>query len=491
MVKLICGAACALAILFLAACATVESTPSHEPAAVPTSDAQIAAILQPTEVADPLPTTRLVDDPQPVPDGDSGSNDSTEPVAEPDTWPKSLPATGSRTGYTSLPTETPSLQQQDEGSERVWDAVWPGLSSLPACDGSTQLTVPPLAGDAYEAIIPLGLLTTPQHILPTAHIYYYLVPGPFADGVYGPPLEAEVVAPGNIRVLGINVTESTGGPQGDYTDYDITFAPCRDMVYQLIHVSTLSLELEQLYLATEPTSCNEYGDATRRIRFCESDVNSDIGVGASLGTTGGKVSSALDLEAWDLAAEPLAFANPDRYAGRDANKRLQVVCHFDGFTPEVRAGQLARMGEFRGRSRSQEPVCGEVMQDIPGTAQGAWFTEDYRGLSSWSEELAFVHDHIDPTMAAISIGGVVTGQGVWLFTPEPTGLINRDFSLVRADGQIYCHEGAIAAEGGRGSMPFPGRLLVSLTSDTEILVEQQAGVCEDDPSFDSPVRYFR
>ena len=142
------------------------------------------------------------------------------------------------------------------------------------------------------------------------------------------------MAPGNIRVLGINSTESTGGRQGDYLDYDITFAPCRDQVYQLIHVSILSPALEQLYLATEPTSCNEYGDASTSIRFCQYSVDLDVSVGASLGITGGSVSAAMDLEAWDLAATPLPFANPSRYTGRDVNKRLQVVCPFDGFTPE-------------------------------------------------------------------------------------------------------------------------------------------------------------
>lgn len=39
-----------------------------------------------------------------------------------------------------------------------------------------------------------------------------------------------------------------------------------------------------------------------------------------------------------------------------------------------------------------------------------------------------VRDHVDPALAAISIGGIVTNHGVWLFPPESSGFINRDFS---------------------------------------------------------------
>ena len=218
-------------------------------------------------------------------------------------------------------------------------------------------------------------------------------------------------------------------------------------------------------------------------------------VGTVIGTTGGKVSAALDLEAYDLAAEPLAFANPDRYFS-DLDLRLKVVCPFDGFTPEARAEQMSRIGRYDGQPRTEEPLCGEVMQDVPGTAQGNWFTGSFGGQSDWSQELSLVHDHIDPTKSAISVGGTIMESGLWLFDAEDAGAedagaVNRDFAQVVLDGRVYCYQGGVSTQGGQSPSTFPGRLLISLTSRTEMLVEHQAGNCGQLPDFVNPVTYQR
>jgi len=46
-------------------------------------------------------------------------------------------------------------------------------------------------------------------------------------------------------------------------------------------------------------------------------------------------------------------------------------------------------------------------------------------------------------------------------------------------------------EGGQIPAPFPGRLLISLTSDTEMLVEQRDGGCDEGHVFVDPVIYKR
>ena len=367
---------------------------------------------------------------------------------------------------------------------------YPGLLTLPECNASTQLTMAPLEDDAYEVIIPLGLLTTPQHVLPTSHVYYHLVRESTGTGGYGPPAVAEVRVPGNIRILGVNSSESVGGPRGDYIDYDITFAPCRGRMYQFLHVSTLIPELAALFEAGLTGRCDEYGDAQSQYRLCKSSVELDLPVGTVLGTTGGKVSAALDLEGYDLEGPSLGYANPARF-GSEFDLRLKVICPFDGFTAEVRQRQLARMGDYGQQSRTAEPRCGEVMQDIPGTAQGNWYTGETGAHANWSQELALVHDNVDPALAAISIGGTVNGSGVWLFLPESSGLVNRDFADVAADGRTYCYEGAMNDEGGQTPAPFPGRLLISLTSDTEMLVERHDGGCAEGVAFVAPTIYKR
>lgn len=373
-----------------------------------------------------------------------------------------------------------------------FDAVarsFPGLSSLPDCGLNTQLTVAPLADDAYSVILPLGLLSTPQWVLPSTHVYYQLVRESPSTGGYGPPAVADVRAPGDIRILRVDSSESIGGPQGDYLDYEITFAPCRTRMYKLLHVSTLVPDLADVFEAAADDDCTEYGSATAQYRLCEKLLNVDITVGSIIGTTGGKVSSALDLEAYDLAGPSLPYANPARFRP-DGDLRLKIVCPFDDFSGGLRESQLARLGG-ESQLRTLEPRCGESMQDIPGTAQGNWYTGEPGAHSDWSQQLGLLHDHIDPGMAAISIGGKVMDHGVWNFRPESSGLVNRDFSDISADGKTYCFQGALKKQGSQTPTLFPGRLLVALNSATEMLVEQQDGGCSDNPVLIDPVAYQR
>ena len=352
--------------------------------------------------------------------------------------------------------------------------------------------MPPLAPADYQVIIPLGLLSPPNHVTPTSHIYYHLNRDTSGGG-HGydrPPLEVDVHAPGNVRVLEINSSTSWVNGVLSYVDYDVLFAPCRSQLYDLIHVSTLNPELAALYEAATSTRCDEYGSAQSQYRFCQSTLELDITVGTVIGTTGGKVSAALDLEAYDLAAEPLAFANPNRYSS-DLDLRLKVVCPFDGFTPEARAEQMSRIGGYDRQPRTVEPLCGEVMQDVPGTAQGNWFTGSFDGHVDWSKELSLVHDYIDPTKSAISVGGTIVESGLWLFDAEDAGTVNRDFDQVVPDGRVYCYQGAVSTQGGQSPTVLPGRLLISLTSETELLAERQDGNCDGLPLFVDPVTYQR
>ena len=46
-------------------------------------------------------------------------------------------------------------------------------------------------------------------------------------------------------------------------------------------------------------------------------------------------------------------------------------------------------------------------------------------------------------------------------------------------------------EGGQTPAPFPGRLLISLTSETQMMVERQDGGCTDGAAFVDRVTYSR
>ena len=55
----------------------------------------------------------------------------------------------------------------------------------------------------------------------------------------------------------------------------------------------------------------------------------------------------------------------------------------------------------------------------------------------------------------------------------------------------YCYHGAVLAEGGQEPFVFPGRLLSSLTSEIEMLVERQDGERVGELAFINPHTYHR
>ena len=236
------------------------------------------------------------------------------------------------------------------------------LASLPVCSDETRLSLSPLAVDDYLKIIPLGLLDPPQHVLPTEHIFYRLKGQNADDGVTpatNPAAVVNVRAPGNVRILEIDYTLGIGEIASSYSDYDLMFAPSRDQIYKLIHVTTINDQLIQLLQETEPLRCNEYPVGERYYRYCVSSVEFDVPVGTILGTAGGSIIAALDLEAYDFSTPPLAYANPDRYRS-DSKKRMHIVCPLDGFTPEAREEQLVKVEGYQDRDVTVGPICGDA-----------------------------------------------------------------------------------------------------------------------------------
>lgn len=317
------------------------------------------------------------------------------------------------------------------------------LASLPVCGAETRLSLSPLAVDDYLKIIPLGLLDPPQHVLPTEHIFYRLKGENSDDGVNpatNPAAVVDVRALGNVRILEIDYTVGIGESAYIYSGHYLMFAPCGDQIYKLIHVTTINDQLIQLLQETEPLRCNEYPVGERYYRYCVPLVEFYVPVGMILGTAGGSVIAALDLEAYDLSTPPLAYANPERYRF-DLNKRMHIVCPLDGFTPEAREGQVAKVEGYQDGGVTAWSICGVAMQDRPGTTQGNWFVNwGVSGFTDISKKLALAHHHVYRNSGAISVGGTIMDMGVWVFT-EKEGLINREFDQVVPDGQIYCYQG--------------------------------------------------
>tara|TARA_B100000315_G_scaffold207610_1_gene202426 strand:- start:1572 stop:2876 length:1305 start_codon:yes stop_codon:yes gene_type:complete len=357
--------------------------------------------------------------------------------------------------------------------------------SLPECSLQTKLTIPPLNIDDYEVIAPLGNLNPPGHTLPTDHIYYYLT----RDDVLG-TVKANIYAPGDIRIFSLDFSRYFIDGVEQYIDYTIIFPPCRDQTLRFGHVRTLNTQLLEILNNSEVRCGEVYGLGPETYQYCWVDLALDVEAGTILGTAGGFNfgSWALDLWAFDLSTPPLQYTSSMRYGLSLNDQSFHVVCPLDLFTDEVRQEQESKVGLVGGNKRTIEPICGEVMQDISGTAQGNWFAgEDLTDMSKWDKHLAFVHDNFDPAFSAISIGGTVMDSGVWLFMAENNGTINRQFSDVTPDGKKYCYD-ATANSGYNG---FPGFLIIQLLSTTEWLVEHGNGICELNVDFVNPITYHR
>ena len=335
------------------------------------------------------------------------------------------------------------------------------LSEFPEC--TTQVfTVPPIDLDELREITPLGNLGPPGHTLPTEHMYLHISAGGTTSRTI--PLRA----PGEIYITDV-VLNPSGEPSGEST---IRFALCRDVFGYFNHVKILSDELSSVIadIECEAWTVNPGNVCAKRLLY-------KVSPGTVLGEVG-HLQGNFDFGVFDYRTR-LDYVNLWRYGDPDANglyrpRSLYIVCPLDLYDSDTRSALYDKV------ARSAEPVCGTVMQDIPGTLQGNWFQTEAGADTEWNALLAFVYDNHDPSKAVISIGGVFTDPSKWEFTPDDSGLTNRKFSDVTPDGNIYCYD-----EGQTG------RILVQLASETELQIEHQKGSCSPDLQFNDPTTYWR
>jgi hypothetical protein len=323
--------------------------------------------------------------------------------------------------------------------------------NLPACSAESLLTVTPRALDAVGGLVPLGSLNPPGHTFPTDHVYFY--------GVQGAPPSA-VVAPGHAWIVGVQTHDSPTPPPA-YSDYTLTLAPCDAVRLVFMHVSRLAPSLAAR--VGEGGHCSEYDTGGRHYRNCDQDTDLEVAAGDALGEADG----TLDLGAQDTRSAELSWVAP----GRIRDEQRHVVCPLDLFEPAARDSLYARLGSYDGtRLRTVEPRCGQLAQDVAGTAQGVWYR---RGAADSPEDphLALVHDNVDPRVPVFSVGTSVPGlgPGVFRFTPASTGVVDRDFRDVVPVG-TYCWNLASFYD----SLGL-GRVVIAFSSAGSILLSYDAG----------------
>lgn len=365
------------------------------------------------------------------------------------------------------------------------------LATLADCSGSEFFNTSPIAVSDMVGIVPLGALNPPGHVFPTDHIYFYVRYNNPADTASG-RADVPLYAPGNIRIISIKSSEHTSASP-PYTNYTVYFAPCKQYKAYFDHVTSLS-DAVSAAAGSLDENCGTATTGGETIRSCTKTVSIDLTAGEAVGSAGGSNEQALDMGAYDSRIEPLAYANPSRYtAASDGFGDLNAVCPVDYFSSSAEGQMNALFGNYSGTARRTiEPVCGEVMQDVGDTAQGNWFSTSEPDVVTDDPHLALVHDNVDPSKGAFSIGTTVTSYytSLNLFTPAQSGRVNLDFDLVATDENIYCYDSLVDSGGNATSDTI---LLIQMTSETALRIERQfASGCGSGPwAFSSPSTFER
>jgi len=296
-----------------------------------------------------------------------------------------------------------------------------------SCTGPPVFTVSPVDPGDVQIIAPLGNLNPPGHTFPTDHIYFYLKPA--AGGV---TVETDLYAPGDMTLIGASAFEHVNA---GLLDFSITLE-CGDVTLLLGHVTTLA---ENIFGPTAGLPgwqlTNEYTTGGETYRTYHKPFDRAVSAGDSLGTAGGNPGQgALDVGTYDQSVSGTT-ANPARWQN---SWYTNAVCPLEFYAPGPVANSLWALVDRSGLSNDPYP-CGHLHQDVPGAAQGCWFLEGVPEPYPEDNHLSLVWQNSRAAFASISAGTMIPtlNSGVYSFTPQSSGTLNRDFSQVTSDGTVY------------------------------------------------------
>ncbi|MDO8428224.1 MAG: hypothetical protein Q7S92_03355 [Candidatus Diapherotrites archaeon] len=335
------------------------------------------------------------------------------------------------------------------------------LNQLPDCVGQ-KFTEPIVNLSNLMEIERLGAIGPPGHTTPTEHMYFHIFAGRTTTNT------VPLLAPGEIYIYEIS---SGFDDLGQIQEYTIRFGVCKELLGYFNHVKGISDTIKN---ANETAPCR-YSD--QNLPNCTKDLFYKANAREEIGRVG-HMQGNFDFGVLDYATKN-EFANPVRYGddieGLYRPRSFYAQCPLDYYENSVKTQLYSKV------IGTGEPKCGQIMQDILGTLQGNWFNgADSFSYNNWEKQLAFVNDNRDAAQNVISVGGTFKEASEWIFSPQNSGTINRKFSEVRADGQIYCYD-----QGGTG------KILVQMISDTELNIEYKTGSCTPAEAFQNPIKYNR
>lgn len=163
----------------------------------------------------------------------------------------------------------------------------------------------------------------------------------------------------------------------------------------------------------------------------------------------------------DAYAEGTAISAPPAILEAIASDASRLQCPLDYLPPSLAAEWKSKLGDAWGMRRAKgDNACRTALVDIPGAAQGAWFTDaSHNGRTSKVSAIALAPDTVDPDRLIFALHGRVRSLNAEMVGLNPMleeareeaardfltfeqgdGRINAPFDKVRA-GEIYCYEG--------------------------------------------------
>lgn len=352
----------------------------------------------------------------------------------------------------------------DEGSSSGSNPILAPLSAV-ACDsGDDLLNHAPLDLDEINVISPLGHVDgLSGHLVPTSHTYMSIVDRTKLNPIYAP---ADIV----ISKISKRINADNSITQA------ISFFVCQDVSGHFGHVTLIADSIQSQI--DDVIECSESGGLTH----CSAD-NLDIKVNAGeiIGYAGGEFrdsSSNVDFGMTDYRKE-MVFTYRTNIP-----TNLYAVCPYDYFADgDIKEALYDRL-EF---GSGVDPLCGAVSYDEVDSIQGVWVvtgadTDTNQSIDD-QDLIALVPHNVASDSNIFSLGIQAWGEnGQFIYRTEDTGLVNRAFTDVDADGNQYCFDGFRSHWAVLGS-DVDGYILLEKTSEEHLKIERVVtGSCPADPN---------
>ena len=329
--------------------------------------------------------------------------------------------------------------------------------------GESPLTGPFAPFDDILSVSPLGGVTAPGEPLPAPYVRLNTLQGATAFE----RRTTTALAPARADIVAIErhvARDAAGAPTG--LTWSVHFAACETVRFSYDDLDEISPDL--------------LAKAGGLKAFVEIGGPDHLALTTQLRVRAGEVigkADGFDIALENAAVPAAALDRPERYRPNTYNHATAINAPqavIDAISPDVSRAQCpldylpekiagawkAKLGDAFGfRKARGDNACRTALADIPGTAQGAWFTDaSHNGLTRKVSAVALAPDVIDPARLVFALHGRLASLGADMVGLSPfleeeraeaardfltfearTGRINAPFDKVRP-GETYCYE---------------------------------------------------